>query len=1346
MTDARRQRHRPNLKSISRREETILLRAREEAKNFDNPLFAEMYVEALERRVRHDDPALYSFMTHLEQAPVSIEDFIDDKEFLGATDLTLWPEVRAAAIAINKDWWKGQAHGAYVEAILSGATGCVDSDTEYLTPYGWRFISDFQPHDKIAVYSVKGSITFEPPQEYVMEPCRNFLQFSTRTVNQVLTTQHRVVYRSPKTGGLLEKPAIEVADSQNHARTGFRGQIITAFSAGVQERPGVRLTDEQLRLMVAVIADGHLPTRSHGGVCHMRLKKDRKKERICQLLEAAGVDYKVRECAPYEGFVRVVFDAPIATKSFNSFWGATQHQLEVIAEECLLWDGDTTYRDRFFTANKDSADFIQYAFSCTGRTANISTFQREGEATEYTVLAQSRDYVTMAGGANGAVPATLVDTGDGYCYCFRTSTSMWVARRGDKVFVTGNTGKTSLCEVTTLYHLHILACLKQPQTLYGLPKTTSIIFPIMAAKPHVTKKVVYQPIRKMIEDIPWFQKHLQMDKLIESEVYFKEKNIRIVVGGADADSILGEAVIGGIIDEINFMNVVLKSKKSEVTSGRMGIYDQAQTIYEAMTRRKKSRFINKGPQIGIILVSSSTRYKGDFTDKRTKHVETKHEKGVYIYNKKQYEVWPQDRYTGETFNLMVGNEVLSDTRVMEDNEVVPEGTLVLAVPIEYKSDFLKNPHDSLRDIVGISTSSISPFFRRRFKILECIQAGEAEGLQSFLVKDNVVLGVDGLPQVKSGHYCMNPSRPRYVHIDLSLNNDNCIAAGQQVLLADGTYRSIELVREGDKVITQDGSTQHVTATHDNGCKKVLSVGVYGWPDNLVATPNHRVWAVKRSAVSYASGRLVKPNAKKFTGRSSKAAKARYKFTPEFVELSTLSPGDFLVTPRPKQAEYLNLGGIPLTYAAGYIAGLFAAEGSLYCVGKQEHVAFSLHENETEILRRLTDALVNTFGVKVRVIHATVGKGVQIRTSSCKALTAFVYASVGEYSHRKHMKVWRTGNSAFHSGLCHGYVDGGGCVAYDDSGATTSFAVKSVSPVMARSFYWLLTANGYTATIDARVGYTSEYKGTVVTHKPCWTVKVSGRAQLARFAAWGAGYDETPCSMTMALEEYILRPIQTVAMVGSARVYDLTIEGNSSYVVGTSVVHNCGIAMLRFDGLRKVTREGGQIEALPICSVEMAVSIKPDAQNEIQIAEIRMWVKQLRDVFGYPIKAVTYDGLMGIESQQQWRKDGMKTGYVSVDKTSVPYKQLRDAISDTRVLMYHSDVLLNELFELEYDTVKDKVDHPINGGKDVADSVCGAYTTLLQRRSSWMAAASDDAAHVATERRDYESRFDDERFV
>lgn len=519
------------------------------------------------------------------------------------------------------------------------------------------------------------------------------------------------------------------------------------------------------------------------------------------------------------------------------------------------------------------------------------------------------------------------------------------------------TGKTEISKITTLYHLYLLSCIKYPQLIYGLPKSTSVVFVIQAAKPHVTKKVVYSPLRKMVQSMPYFQKHLRLEKLIESEMYFPEKNIRIVPGGSDADTVLGEAVIGAIIDEINFMNVVQQSKKAEVSTGRAGIYDQAKMIHNTIRRRKRGTFSYQGQLIGVVCTSSSTRYKNDFTDKRKAQVLENNEKGVYIYDKPQYEVQPADRFCGETFRLLVGNDVLSETRILREGEVPMEGALVLDVPIEYENDFTTNPHDALRDVCGISDSTIAPFIRRRHKITECVMAGQEDGLESFVVKDNVVLGIDTLPVVKRGHYCKNPSRPRFVHIDLSVTGDRC-----------------------------------------------------------------------------------------------------------------------------------------------------------------------------------------------------------------------------------------------------------------------------------------------------------------------------------------------------------------------------------------------AVAMLRFDGLQDVERTTGVTESLPVASVELITTIEPDGNNEIIIAEVRAWVKQLKDIYGYPIKIVTYDGFQSVESRQQWRKVGMRTGLVSVDRSSAPYKNLRDALYDCRIKMYDNPILLDELFNLEFDGVKDKVDHPVSGSKDAADALCGCYNTLLTRRASWTGAATDDAA-LRQERYEAGDRFD-----
>ncbi len=186
---------------------------------------------------------------------------------------------------------------------------------------------------------------------------------------------------------------------------------------------------------------------------------------------------------------------------------------------------------------------------------------------------------------------------------------------------------------------------------------------------------------------------------------------------------------------------------------------------------------------------------------------------------------------------------------------------------------------------------------------------------------------------------------------------------------------------------------------------------------------------------------------------------------------------------------------------------------------------------------------------------------------------------------------------------------------------------------------------------------------------------------------------------------------------------------------------CGIAMVRFEGMEKVKRSTGIEELMPVGVVEMACTITPDANNEIDVAEIRAFVQHLKNRYGYPIKAVTYDNVDSRESIQQWRKSGMRAGQLSVDRGSVHYKQFRDAMYDLRILLPENEVLSAEILGLEYDENKDKVVHPVMGSKDCSDAVCGAYCSMLERKSTWSAASHDDGAYADSERASFDERFD-----
>lgn len=146
-------------------------------------------------------------------------------------------------------------------------------------------------------------------------------------------------------------------------------------------------------------------------------------------------------------------------------------------------------------------------------------------------------------------------------------------------------------------------------------------------------------------------------------------------------------------------------------------------------------------------------------------------------------------------------------------------------------------------------------------------------------------------------------------------------------------------------------------------------------------------------------------------------------------------------------------------------------------------------------------------------------------------------------------------------------------------------------------------------------------------------------------------------------------------------------------------------------------------------------------QEILIQDVRRIIYDLKEDRGFRIYSISMDGFQSTDSLQQFRKKRFMADYLSVDKSTLPYEDLRDAIYERRVefppyITYlrlgdtdRVDIAYKELSELEY-TGK-KVDHPSQGSKDVADAMAGVVTTLMGDRtyrkgvSSISRAAVDD---------------------
>ena len=349
--------------------------------------------------------------------------------------------------------------------VFAGPPGCVDRQTEFFNGKCWKSLADYKEGDKVLQYDTEtGKASLVKPLAYIKKPCDKMYHFETKYgIDQTLSSEHRVLYvnKTHKNGkkvwsdNIHEMSAEEFKEKQNSGH--FNGGFLTTFDYAGK---GVPLSDAEIKLMLAVICDGSFNKRERQkDYCIVSLKKQRKIDELKAVLKEAGIEYT--EHSKTGGYVTFRFKAPRVEKSFGSFWyRCSKHQLEVVCENVLKWDGsvDSEGRKSFCSTSKESADFVQFAFSACGYRACIHEDKRVGQtyktggkeyeriSNSYTVTISDNTIVGMAwhndGRKNNPV-LTEVTPEDGYKYCFTVPTHALVLRRNGKIFISGNSGKTT---------------------------------------------------------------------------------------------------------------------------------------------------------------------------------------------------------------------------------------------------------------------------------------------------------------------------------------------------------------------------------------------------------------------------------------------------------------------------------------------------------------------------------------------------------------------------------------------------------------------------------------------------------------------------------------------------------------------------------------------------------------------------------------------------------------------------------------------------------------------------------------------------------------------------------------
>ena len=369
--------------------------------------------------------------------------------------------------------------------------------------------------------------------------------------------------------------------------------------------------------------------------------------------------------------------------------------------------------------------------------------------------------------------------------------------------LTGGIGsaKTTSALYIQMYQTYLISCLKNPQATYGLDVSSEIQIVFINKTLDLARKVSYDRLRAMIERSPYFQKYFAPDKNIKSKMAFPHRLELVPVGGGSHSSI-GQNVVGGIIDEVNYMARVKDSKR--IVGGESGDYDQARAIYEAITRRIKSRF-DQGHYAGILCIVSSRCYDGQLTDEIEKEAETDGTIGVYDF--RVWEVKPKGSFKNSYFPVFTGNEyhqpkMITDAELLNPPKylLTEDGTMrakeIIYIPDTFKSDFERDISNSLREIAGVNSRGSTPFLMRTDMVRLAM-----ENDCGFQTDTEIINFADKRLKIDMNKLAAPLDVPRAVHLDLSLTGD---ATGFSMSVVKG-FKKIR--REDDEVLLPHVATE-----------------------------------------------------------------------------------------------------------------------------------------------------------------------------------------------------------------------------------------------------------------------------------------------------------------------------------------------------------------------------------------------------------------------------------------------------------------------------------------------------------------------------------------------------------
>lgn len=402
----------------------------------------------------------------------------------------------------------------------------------------------------------------------------------------------------------------------------------------------------------------------------------------------------------------------------------------------------------------------------------------------------------------------------------------------------------------------------------------------------------------------------------------------------------------------------------------------------------------------------------------------------------------------------------------------------------------------------------------------------------------------------------------------------CFVPGTKVLMSDGTYKNIEEIKIGDRVISHTGKVKNVVHTFERSVDgEVQSIYLNRYKDPIICTGNHpfRKLDVNFSDISHRSATLKSSKARYINDQKVKILKGEETSLKEvtmderWAEAASLCSSDFLL------GNTLNIKSTSSdTLDLAYLLGYYLSEG---CVANKYTVVFSYGHHEENLAKDTVDRLSRTFPkASSRLVFAPTSLRVEVTSQEA---VAWFLENGYKLSHSKKI------NEAIlewdrESLLCVlvGWLTGDG--NYNQS--TKRLRGVSVSFDLIHQMKYIADLCGIKTSvtrINVPVGHVSgvfryktnhniEKESPIISRYQAYVLTVSSQNTeelMKRSVRWKDSergiYTSKDSDLFRYQDKRVFKVKENKKVQYAGKVYNFEVEDDNSYVVYPGVaVHNC----------------------------------------------------------------------------------------------------------------------------------------------------------------------------------------------